>query len=555
MSELRSEILATEEVPTKEFDAVIVGAGFAGLYMLHRLREQGLNARILEAGDGVGGTWYWNRYPGARCDVESMEYSYQFSDKLQQEWEWTERYASQPEILKYINHVADRFDLRRDIQLETRVRSAIYNEHDARWTIEAESGDKFSARFYVMATGCLSSTNLPNFEGLDNFKGATYHTGRWPHAGVDFSDQRVGVIGTGSSAVQAIPIIAEQAAHLTVFQRTPNYSVPARNGSLPADVQQSIKAEYPEFRETNNQMPFAFGSKYTYREDSAVAATPEELEREYEERWSTGGLPFLGAFGDLLFDMDANKTAGDFIRAKIHEVVTDEDVAELLSPQQVVGCKRLCADTNYYETYNRPNVTLVDISGDPIERITANGLTAKGEDYEFDAIVFATGFDAMTGSLFKVDIRGKNNLALREKWAAGPRTYLGLGSAGFPNFFTISGPGSPSVLTNMLPSIEQHVNWIADCIAYLEQNDFDCIEPTLEAEDSWVDHVNAVADTTLFPTCNSWYLGANVPGKPRVFMPYIGFPPYVEKCNDVVAKGYAGFELTAAGGTRAESDG
>ena len=544
MFESRSESNATDAV--RDFDAVIVGGGFAGLYMLHRFREQGMRARVLEAADGVGGTWYWNRYPGARCDVESMEYSYQFSAELQQDWEWTERYASQPEILKYINYVADRFDLRRDIQLNTRVSSAIYDETTARWAIETENGEVLNAGYCIMATGCLSSTNLPQFEGLDDFKGPTYHTGQWPHAGVDFTGQRVGIIGTGSSAIQAIPIIAEQAEHLTVLQRTPNYSVPARNGPLPTAVQQAIKAEYQQFRESNNEMPFAFGSRHNFREDSAIEATIEERNDEYEQRWATGGLPFLFAFGDLLFNMDANDTAGDFIRRKIHDIVTDKAVAEILSPQQVVGCKRLCADSNYYETYNRTNVTLVDISGDPIECITANGLRAKGQEFEFDCLVFATGFDAMTGALFNMDIRGRGSLALREKWSAGPRTYLGLTTASFPNFFTISGPGSPSVLTNMLPSIEQHVDWIADCVAYLHDNDYACIEPSIAAEDAWVDHVNAVADSTLYPMCNSWYLGSNVPGKPRVFMPYVGFPPYVEKCNEVVAKDYEGFELGGA---------
>ncbi len=543
MSESTSESRANDSA--RDFDAVIVGAGFAGLYMLHRFRELGMRARVLEAADGVGGTWYWNRYPGARCDVESMEYSYQFSDELQQDWEWTERYASQPEILKYINHVADRFDLRPDIQLNTRVRSANYDEDATRWAIETENEEVLNARFCIMATGCLSSTNLPKFKGLDDFKGPTYHTGQWPHAGVDFTGQRVGIIGTGSSAVQAIPIIAEQAAQLTVFQRTPNYSIPAQNGPLPKADQQAIKAEYRHFRESNNEMPFAFGSKYHLREDSALDSTIEERNDEYEQRWATGGLPFLFAFGDLLFNMDANKTAGEFIRRKIHEIVNDKAVAEILSPKQVVGCKRLCADTNYYETYNRSNVTLIDISEDPIECITTEGLRAKGQDFEFDCIVFATGFDAMTGALFNIDIRGRDKLALREKWSAGPRTYLGLTTAGFPNFFTISGPGSPSVLTNMLPSIEQHVDWIAECVAYLNDNDYAYIEASTEAEQGWVDHVNSVADSTLYPTCNSWYLGANVPGKPRVFMPYVGFPPYVEKCNEIVANGYEGFELGA----------
>jgi len=552
MAELSTTKITTDESSTAEFDAVIVGAGFAGLYMLHRLRGLGMTARIFEAGDGVGGTWYWNRYPGARCDVESMEYSYQFSEELQQEWEWTERYSSQPEILKYINHVADRFDLRGDIQLNTRVLRAAFDEGAGRWRIATDGGDDVSAKFCIMATGCLSSTNTPNFAGIDDFGGDLYHTGNWPQEDVDFSGKRVGIIGTGSSAVQAIPLIAEQAAQLTVFQRTPNFSIPAHNEPLDPKVQAAIKADYANMRATNNQMAFGWGAKYGIPTESAVEVGQADREVEYERRWRDGGLQFIGAYTDLLTSEDANKTARDFVHGKIREVVNDPETAALLSPQTVVGCKRLCADTHYFETYNRSNVRLVDISADPIERLTKKGLRAKGEDFEFDCIVFATGFDAMTGSLFKVDIRGKSDLALKDKWAAGPRTYLGLGTAGFPNFFTISGPGSPSVLTNMLVSIEQHVNWIADCVDYMSTNRLGSIEPTVEAEDQWVEHVNEVADSTLFPTCNSWYLGANVPGKPRVFMPYFGFPPYVEKCNEVVAKGYEGFRLAKEKVTQAE---
>ena len=527
----------------QDFDAIVVGAGFAGLYMLHQLRGLRLSVRVFEAGSGVGGTWFWNRYPGARCDVESMEYSYQFSEELQQEWEWTERYASQPEILRYIDHVADRFDLLPDVQLETRVTSAVFDEPAGRWKIETERGDRVSARFCIMATGCLSSANLPEFEGRDSFRGPTYHTGRWPHEGVEFSGKRVGIIGTGSSAIQAIPLIAQEAAHLTVFQRTPNYSIPAHNEPLDARVQAQTKADYASFREANSQMPFGLGGDFAAREESALAAGPAARRAHYEERWQHGGLPFLGSYGELLYDREANDTAGQFVRNKISETVHDPAVAELLSPHTVVGCKRLCIDTGYYATFNRPNVTLVDVNSSPIERITPDGLRVKGEDFALDCIVFATGFDAMTGALLNIDIRGRKGRALREKWAEGPRTYLGLATVGFPNLFTITGPGSPSVLSNMLPSIEQHVNWIADCVGYMLDRGVARIEPTLEAEDAWVSHVNEVASETLFPTCNSWYLGANVPGKPRVFMPYLGFPPYVEKCNEVAAKGYEGFSL------------
>ena len=539
-----------------DYDVVVVGAGFAGMYMLHRLRGLGLSAHVFEAGDGVGGTWYWNRYPGARCDVESMQYSYQFSDELQQEWEWTERYATQPEILRYANHVADRFDLRKDMQFDTRVSEANYDDATCRWTIATEpvgagnraSGqhDEVRAQFLIMATGCLSSANIPDFPGRDSFEGPTYHTGKWPHEGVDFTGQRVGIIGTGSSAIQSIPIIAKQARELVVFQRTASYSVPAGNGPLDETQTKAIKAEYATFRANNSLSPTAIGAQLPTLEVSALAIAPEEREKIYEERWEHGGLPFLGAFIDLLLDKNANDTAAEFARAKIRGIVKDPVVADRLSPTTVIGCKRLCVDTGYFDTFNRPNVELVDVSTTPIEEITPHGLRVGGREFELDCIVFATGFDAMTGALAKIDIRGVGGQLLRDAWSAGPRTYLGLGTVGFPNLFTISGPGSPSVLTNMIVSIEQHVNWITDCIDYLRDNRYERIEPTLDAQDAWVEFVNMVADFTLFPSCNSWYLGANVPGKPRVFMPLLGFPTYVQKCDDVAAKGYEGFALSSA---------
>ncbi len=525
-----------------EFDVVIVGAGFAGLFMLHRVRGLGLTARVFEAGSGVGGTWFWNRYPGARCDVESVEYSYQFSDDLQQEWEWSERYAAQPEILEYLNHVADRFDLRKDIRFETRVESATFDEDEARWSIRT-SDDEVSAQFLVMATGCLSSANVPDFKGSGTFQGETYHTGRWPTEGVEFAGKRVGVIGTGSSAIQSIPIIAEEAQSLVVFQRTPAYSVPARNGPLdPAEVRE-IKAEYPEFRARNNLMVTAFGSRTPHNDISALAVDEEERRNEFESRWERGGFGYMAAYNDLLLNPDANEVAADFVRSKIRETVRDPAVAEKLLPSTVIGCKRLCLDTGYYETFNRENVDLVDVSETPVE-ITPKGVRVGGDEYDLDCIVFATGFDAMTGALLAIDIRGRGGVSLREAWADGPHTYLGLGMVGFPNLFSISGPGSPSVLTNMVVSIEQHVNWIADCIDYMRERGLRRIEATQDAQDAWVEFVNVVADFTLYPRCNSWYLGANVPGKPRVFMPLIGFPTYVEKCEQVVADGYEGFVLT-----------
>jgi len=536
----------------REYDVVVVGAGFAGMYMLHRARGIGLSVRVFEAGDGVGGTWYWNRYPGARCDVESMEYSYQFSDELQQEWEWTERYATQPEILTYANHVADRFDLRRDIQFDTRVLSATYDDSTGRWTIRTDNSSdgstrepgEVSAQYLIMATGCLSSARIPDFAGLDSFEGETYHTGRWPHEGVDFGGKRVAVIGTGSSGIQSIPIIAEQARRLVVFQRTASYSVPAYNAPLAEEEKRKIKENYAAFRAQNSLMPTAIGSRLPVPEVSALEVDPEERERVYEERWEQGGLPFLGAFIDLLIDKKANDTAAEFVRAKIREIVNDPEVADRLTPTTVIGCKRLCVDTGYFATFNRDNVELVDVSSEPIAEITRHGLRVGNREFEFDCIVFATGFDAMTGALLSIDIRGRDGRTLQAAWAEGPRTYLGLNSVGFPNFFTISGPGSPSVLTNMIVSIEQHVNWITDCIAYLRENGHRRIEATLEAQDAWVDFVNMVADFTLFPSCNSWYLGANVPGKPRVFMPLLGFPTYAAKCDDVAAKGYEGFVLS-----------
>ena len=527
----------------KKFDAVIVGAGFAGLYMLHRLRGMGLSARVFEAASGVGGTWFWNRYPGARCDIESMQYSYQFSAELQQDWEWTERYAAQPEILRYVNHVADRFDLRRDIQFNTHIKSATFDEAAGRWVVETSDGERVLASYCIMATGCLSSPNTPNFKGLDSFLGPRYHTGFWPHEGGDFSGQRVGVIGTGSSAIQSIPLIAQQAAQLFVFQRTPNYAIPAHNGPLDPEYQQEIKANYADFRAAARRTHT--GVALDFSEGYALEATPEERHREYTTRWRRGGLAFIGAYRDLLFVQEANDTAAEFVRAKIRDAVDDPKVAGLLSPQNIIGCKRLCVDISYFETFNRPNVTLIDVSESPIEEITRHGLTVKGEAYELDSIVLATGFDAMTGALSKIDIRGKGGKRLSEKWEAGPRTYLGLAMEGFPNLFTITGPGSPSVLANMIPAIEQHVDWIADCLAFMRAGGLGRVEPSLEAEDAWVSHVNELADNSLRSKCGSWYIGANVPGKPRVFMPYIGgFPTYERKCDEIAANGYQGFVLT-----------
>ena len=528
----------------ERLDALVVGAGFAGLYMLHRLRGLGLRTKVLEAGGGVGGTWYWNRYPGARCDVESMEYSYSFSEELEQAWEWSERYASQGEILRYLNHVADRFDLRRDIQLDTRVASAVFDEAANRWTLTTEGGERFSARYCVMATGALSVPKAPEVPGLEGFAGKVYQTGRWPHEGVSFAGKRVGVIGTGSSGIQSIPIIAREAEHLFVFQRTPNFSVPANNGPLEPEVVKRVKADYSTVRQ--NARNARDGISWPWSEERALETPPETRRAEFEKRWDKGGFIFLRAYKDLFDNREANNTIAGFVHDKIRSIVNNPDTAERLLPRDhPLGTKRVCVDTDYYATYNRDNVTLVDVRSAPVEAITPGGLKTTEAAYAFDTLVLATGFDAMTGALLKVDIRGRAGVTLQEKWATGPRTYLGLMSAGFPNLFMITGPGSPSVLSNMVVSIEQHVDWIAECVTHLEAQAADAIEAEETAEDAWVAHVNDEAYATLFPQANSWYLGANVPGKPRVFMPYVGgVGKYRETCDAVAADGYRGFKLT-----------
>src|SRR5712675_2058882 len=528
-------------------DVVVVGAGFAGMYMLHRLRGQGLTVRVYEQGGDVGGTWYWNRYPGARCDVESMQYSYSFSDELQQEWDWSERYAPQPEILRYANHVADRFKLRPDIALNTRVDRASFDEGANSWSVATSDGNTVTAKYVVLATGCLSNARMPDIKGLPDFKGKVYHTGHWPHEPIDFTGQRVGVIGTGSSGIQSVRVIAGQASQLTVFQRTANFCIPARNAALTSEEREAFRAKYPEIRRFAREE--ARNGIYTEMPDrGALDDGDNERLSKYEARWAHGGLTFMSAYNNLALDKTANDTAANFVREKIAEIVKDPQTAKLLQPNNhPIGSKRICIDTDYFAAFNRDNVTLVDIKSSPIEEITDNAVRAGGKDYEVDAIVLATGFDAMTGSVAKIDIRGRNGQTLNQKWAEGPRTYLGLMSAGFPNLFIITGPGSPSVLSNMIVSIEQHVDWIADCIATMRDRGFEVIEANQDAEDKWVAHVNEVAYTTLYPQANSWYMGANIPGKPQIFMPYIGgVGAYRQICNDVAAKGYEGFAMTAA---------
>src|SRR6202049_2120516 len=539
MSALQSISGKSHAAAPAAYDVVVVGAGFAGMYMLHRLRGQGLSVRVYEQGGDVGGTWYWNRYPGARCDVESMQYSYSFSDELQQQWDWSERYAPQPEILRYANHVADRFKLRPDIALNSRVDRAGFDKDTNSGSVTPSDGNTATARYVVLATGCLSNARMPNIKGLSNFKGEVYHTGHWPHERIDFTGLRVGVIGTGSSGIQSVPVIAGQASHLTVFQRTANFSIPAHNAALSQEEREAFRANYPEIRRFAREE--ARNGIYTEMPDrGALDDGDNERRARYEQRWGRGGLTFMSVYNNLVLDKAANDTAADFVRDKIAEIVRDQETSKLLQPNNhPIGSKRICVDTDYYATFNRPNVTLVDIKSNPIEEILPNAVRTRTRDHEIDALVLATGFDAMTGSVAKIDIRGRNGQTLNQKWAEGPKTYLGLMSAGFPNLFIITGPGSPSVLSNMMVSIEQHVDWITDCIAWMRDRGFKTMEAEPQAEDSWVAHVNEVAYTTLYPQANSWYMGANIPGKPQVFMPYIGGGGVYRQIRaDAAAQGY-----------------
>jgi cation diffusion facilitator CzcD-associated flavoprotein CzcO len=536
-----------------QFDAIVVGAGFAGLYQLHCLRDRlGLKTRVLEAGGDLGGTWYWNRYPGARCDSESHAYRYFFARELSDEWESTERCPGPAEIRAYLDHVARKFDLRRDIRFGTRVTAAHFDEAAGRWRIETASGERLSATWLVAAVGCLSAANVPDIPGRADFRGHWYHTGEWPHEGVDFTGKRVGQIGTGSTGIQAAPVIAESAAHLTVFQRTANYSVPARNAPLTPGFRRWVKENFETIRDTARST--INGHAFRIEERNVADVTPAEREAIYAAAWERGGLQFRATFRDLLTDRAANDTAAEFIKARIRSIVRDPATAAALADiDHPYAAKRPPIDTDYFETFNRPNVALVDLRKDPIERITPGGIRTRSREHALDIIVFATGFDAMTGPLLRIDIRGRGGRSLREDWKAGPVTYLGLQVPGYPNFFTITGPGSPSVLTNMPVAIEQHVEWITDCIGYLRRNGIGTIEPGEEAARDWGEHVQEAARATLlWDAKHSWYFGANVPGKPRVFMPYAGgLVRYRGICEDVAARGYEGFLLDrtpAAGG-------
>lgn len=530
----------------QEFDAIIVGAGFSGLYMLHKLRGLGFTAKVIEAADDVGGTWYWNRYPGARCDIESFEYSYSFDEDLQQEWEWSERYATQPEILRYAQHVAERFDLRRDIQFETRVESARWDEAAKRWDVITSDGASHSAQYFITGVGCLSSFNRPDIAGLDDFAGDTYSTGQWPHEGVDFTGKKVAVIGTGSSAIQSTPIIAEQADQLTIFQRTPNYVVPAQNHPNDPDFIAGLKAKYGEFRQAERESLLG-AARVLPQTPRFVNEIPEdEFRAEMEQRWEMGGLVgFMASHLDSGTDREANERIAEFVRAKIRDKVEDAETAELLTPRSYpIATKRLCVDIGYYEMYNRGNVELVDLNSTPIEQIETGGVRTSGGLYEADILVLATGFDAMTGTFNRMDIRGRGDAKLKDKWADGPHTHLGVACTGFPNFFMITGPQSPSVGANMIVAIEQHVDWIAELMADMRQKNAQVIEPLADAEKEWGEHIDVLFNMSLHPQADTWYLGSNVPGKPRVFTLYIGgIQAYGNVIQETAEKGYPGFAI------------
>jgi cation diffusion facilitator CzcD-associated flavoprotein CzcO len=528
------------------YDVVVVGAGFAGIYLLHRLRGLGLTARVFEAGARPGGTWFHNRYPGARCDVQSFDYSFSFSEELQQEWSWSERYATQPEILRYLDHVVERFDLAHDIQCDTRISSADFDETANRWTLHTETGESYSARFAIMATGCLSVPKRPHIPGLETFEGIWYLAADWPVEGVDLSGRRVGLIGTGSTGIQFATATAEQAGHLHVFQRSPNFSLPAQNRPIDEEFERELKAGYPERRAAGRLTTRGYPVPDILGDRPAVDVPEEQRRAVYERVWANGGPVFTSCFPDQLVDRTSNELAAEYVRMRIRGIVADPETARLLSPvDHPIGTRRPCVDTGYYEVFNRENVTLVDVRSDPIEAITPTGLRTAERSYELDTIVFAIGFDAMTGALLRMEIGGIDGVTLREKWADGPVSYLGLGMAGFPNLFTVTGPGSPSVLTNMVASIEQHVDWITDLIQHARDTGIERVEASLDAESWWVHHVRETAEATLLPLANSWWNGANVAGKPRVFMPYAaGLGRYGEVLDAVASKGYEGFELS-----------
>jgi len=532
-------------------DAIIIGAGFAGLYAVRVLRDKmGLDVHAFDAATDVGGTWYWNRYPGARVDIESVHYSYSFDEDLQQEWHWSERFCAQPEILAYLNHVADRFDLRRSFRFNTRITALTWDDATSLWTATTDAGEHYRARYVVSGAGTLSVPKKPDFPGVEDFDGEVLMTGNWPHHEVSFEGKRVGIIGVGSSGIQAVSEIAKTAGHLTVFQRTPNYATPIGNAPIDPVQEAAEKANYAAIREASRN--HFLGVPYSDVQPSALAVTPEQRRQVFDDRWNRGGFRlFFDSFADILFDKEANDTIADYIRERIQQRVTDPATAELLTPKDYpYGTKRPPLETDYYEAYNRPNVTLVDVKKDPIEAVTPRGVElADGTEYELDVLILATGFDASTGPLLAMNITGRDGLRLADHWAYGPQTYLGLMAAGFPNLFMITGPQSPSVLYNMPLAIEDHVDLSTAAIGYLREHGLDVIEPTPEAEHAWVTHTNQLALATLLPeSTTSWYMGSNIPGKPRRVLVYLGgAPAYRAKCDEVVQAGWEGFALTRAG--------
>lgn len=530
--------------PIKEVDAVILGAGFAGLYMLHQLKSKGFSTIVYETGDGVGGVWYWNRYPGARCDIESIYYNYTFSIELYEEWTWTSRFPEQEEILRYLNYVADRLKLRSNIQFNTRVKAAHFDEEQHKWLVHLNDGHQVLAKYFITGIGCLSAANVPKFQGLDQFSGKWYHTGHWPHEKVDFTGKRVGIIGTGSSGIQAIPVIAKEAKHLTVFQRTPQYTIPARNHLYDEDFIRETKGNFKNLKHAMRNS--VSGTPFAYNHPSAIEDSDHHRQEVFEEAWAQGGFAFASTYKDLLTNEQSNEKAAAFIRSKIRETVQDPTVAEKLCPKYMYGTKRQVLDSDYFETYNRDNVLLVDVKESPILEITETGVQTASDHFELDIIIFATGYDGMTGPLFKIDIRGRNGVTLKDKWENGAsvQTYLGLATASFPNLFMITGPESPSVLVNMPIAIEQHVEWIAQCIDYLREHDIDVMETNAEAEQAWSKHCREIASETLYVKGDSWYTGANIAGKPRSFLIYLGgFDYYTKRCQEVAQNNYEGFQL------------
>ncbi|MGE7752054.1 flavin-containing monooxygenase [Lysinibacillus fusiformis] len=530
--------------PIKEVDAVILGAGFAGLYMLHQLKSKGFSTIVYETGDGVGGVWYWNRYPGARCDIESIYYNYTFSKELYEEWTWTSRFPEQEEILRYLNYVADRLKLRSNIQFNTRVKAAHFDEEQHKWLVHLNDGHQVLAKYFITGIGCLSAANVPKFQGLDQFSGKWYHTGHWPHEKVDFTGKRVGIIGTGSSGIQAIPVIAKEAKHLTVFQRTPQYTIPARNHLYDEDFIRETKGNFKNLKHAMRNS--VSGTPFAYNHPSAIEDSDHHRQEVFEEAWAQGGFAFASTYKDLLTNEQSNEKAAAFIRSKIRETVQDPTVAEKLCPKYMYGTKRQVLDSDYFETYNRDNVLLVDVKESPILEITETGVQTASDHFELDIIIFATGYDGMTGPLFKIDIRGRNGVTLKDKWENGAsvQTYLGLATASFPNLFMITGPESPSVLVNMPIAIEQHVEWIAQCIDYLREHDIDVMETNAEAEQAWSKHCREIANETLYVKGDSWYTGSNIAGKPRSFLIYLGgFDYYTKRCQEVAQNNYEGFQL------------